>query len=1053
MLANNDAVCVMRTLLLTLKNNKETCASKDTTISKKNAITGEQRNLGCLQAESVVEMCNMMGVSKAIVNNVIFCHQENADWPLDEGKKVKEIFDEIFDATKYNKALDLLRLQQDRLKKDLPALKVKFSAAKNFKTEADGKKQRIYDETEKREQCLEELKIIRDRFKPLEDELSELSKKQKNMALMDTQYHTKKTERDMEVKNLKVLQSSIKELFTGDKSELQSKLNLFRVSVDEKKSNLENQEDMKKKYIHEEKQLQSQISESQMKLGKLERDEETQRKHNDSLKTYLNNLVDVLALDVSAKSQYTQEEGEGLIRKSQDVIQNHLSDITILERTFVEEENTKQRQIDSLRETKASIESEVKSLNQQIGYNKRELTNVISQINEVNQSQSTLQLLQTKLNRVNSEIEQLSKNLDPEKLKTEIESWKTQRNDLEDETAALDNDIAILQAQTITLAEIKSLNNRKQLKLTDIERMKEKHNETFLSLFNAIPEDNYKSSLDQALSSTRYKINRIQDDINTKEKQLYTLVADEKNLDKSWKEKKSNLTELLDRMEVVLGSKDFEDELERVTKELKREQEHVSMMTSTEYMFHRYIDKLQATDPRCPLCKRFFEPDYSVPALVSELKSKIEKIPAETTAGKSKVEHLCKLQSSLQELRPVYESITKLQEIEIPSLRNKLSEVGEAVRQTRGELKDLKNELQTPKEKEQLALSIQGDITLLDQHIKDFKSLQRDLERQETNVSGIKVTEGDLENKLRIQKERNVELNMLRSKIENGQNQLSNHNEKLQSLQRQKNEIHSKQLTVQGGAGMLKSLEDRKSELEGVDSLFQTELEELNQKIAPIETQLHMAINELETLKKEHGKTLSKERSKIQDYTRQLEDVKRMKQEVENFARRGTSTQLADVRATLHKLNQNKEDILAKRNECETVIAELNRFIANQNMEEMDLKKNLDLIDKKQHVAILNEEVESLHKDMNLLDRNTIRDEIERVYKEQQRLMKEKARIDGKLEEIHQTIKITENELKKEYLRNADENYLRYAYEVIERFHSFFFRLFYLCYNKVSHVK
>lgn len=42
-----------------------------------------------------------MGVSKPIIEHVIFCHQETSNWPLTEGTKVKARFDEIFAATRY----------------------------------------------------------------------------------------------------------------------------------------------------------------------------------------------------------------------------------------------------------------------------------------------------------------------------------------------------------------------------------------------------------------------------------------------------------------------------------------------------------------------------------------------------------------------------------------------------------------------------------------------------------------------------------------------------------------------------------------------------------------------------------------------------------------------------------------------------------------------------------------------------------------------------------------------------------------------------------------
>lgn len=51
-------------------------------------------------------VCEAIGVSKAVLNNVIFCHQEDANWPLDESKKLKEKFDAIFGTTEYDNAID-----------------------------------------------------------------------------------------------------------------------------------------------------------------------------------------------------------------------------------------------------------------------------------------------------------------------------------------------------------------------------------------------------------------------------------------------------------------------------------------------------------------------------------------------------------------------------------------------------------------------------------------------------------------------------------------------------------------------------------------------------------------------------------------------------------------------------------------------------------------------------------------------------------------------------------------------------------------------------------
>jgi DNA repair protein RAD50 len=47
-----------------------------------------------------VEIPHLLGVSKAVLENVIFCHQEDSYWPLSEASTLKKKFDDIFEATR-----------------------------------------------------------------------------------------------------------------------------------------------------------------------------------------------------------------------------------------------------------------------------------------------------------------------------------------------------------------------------------------------------------------------------------------------------------------------------------------------------------------------------------------------------------------------------------------------------------------------------------------------------------------------------------------------------------------------------------------------------------------------------------------------------------------------------------------------------------------------------------------------------------------------------------------------------------------------------------------
>ena len=61
---------------------------------------------------------NLLGVSKAILENVIFCHQEDSNWPFKENSVLKVIFDELFETTKFTKVNDKTKdMIKDRKKK------------------------------------------------------------------------------------------------------------------------------------------------------------------------------------------------------------------------------------------------------------------------------------------------------------------------------------------------------------------------------------------------------------------------------------------------------------------------------------------------------------------------------------------------------------------------------------------------------------------------------------------------------------------------------------------------------------------------------------------------------------------------------------------------------------------------------------------------------------------------------------------------------------------------------------------------------------------------
>ena len=109
---------ISRKLQLTVKKNTRQQKTLECTLMVNK--DGERSALSSRVAELDQIMPQNLGVSKAILDSVIFCHQDESLWPMSEPLALKKKFDEIFEALKYTKAIDniksLRKAQNEALK-------------------------------------------------------------------------------------------------------------------------------------------------------------------------------------------------------------------------------------------------------------------------------------------------------------------------------------------------------------------------------------------------------------------------------------------------------------------------------------------------------------------------------------------------------------------------------------------------------------------------------------------------------------------------------------------------------------------------------------------------------------------------------------------------------------------------------------------------------------------------------------------------------------------------------------------------------------------------
>merc|ERR1711962_126293 len=175
------------------------------TITRIDSRTGEKTQLSSKCADFEMEMTQVLGVSKAILNNVIFCHQEDSNWPLDEGKRVKEKFDAIFSATKYIKCLESISKLRKEKKAEVKHKEELISSLRTWKDEAKRKKDEL-GVKEKQYQTLDnQIKNLREEVKPTKEQYFEIVQKLEHFREDDVKLSNEKN-------NLRNLNERIAEL-------------------------------------------------------------------------------------------------------------------------------------------------------------------------------------------------------------------------------------------------------------------------------------------------------------------------------------------------------------------------------------------------------------------------------------------------------------------------------------------------------------------------------------------------------------------------------------------------------------------------------------------------------------------------------------------------------------------------------------------------------------------------------------------------------------------------------------------------------------------------
>ncbi|PHH72934.1 hypothetical protein CDD82_5729 [Ophiocordyceps australis] len=138
---NNRQHVATRSLQLTVKKTSRTQKTLDCSLAVVN--NGERTTTSTRQAQLDEMIPERLGVSPAILDAVIFCHQDESLWPLSEPAALKKRFDEIFEAHKYTKVIDNLKVIRKKQMEELARLQTEEAHNKVNKDRGERSERRM----------------------------------------------------------------------------------------------------------------------------------------------------------------------------------------------------------------------------------------------------------------------------------------------------------------------------------------------------------------------------------------------------------------------------------------------------------------------------------------------------------------------------------------------------------------------------------------------------------------------------------------------------------------------------------------------------------------------------------------------------------------------------------------------------------------------------------------------------------------------------------------------------------------------------------------------
>ncbi|CAG8478399.1 9193_t:CDS:10 [Ambispora gerdemannii] len=981
-----DEVIISRSLQGKLSAQKCSVSTIESFLQITSAKTGNTSSITGKCADMDAELPIQLGVSKSIIDHVVFCHQEETFWPFAEPSVVKKSFDDIFAVTRYTKALSNIKdlrknraieliLENERLGRCLD----NKNRAETIEIQIEAAQREAIDHTEKIDDFDNEAGNLAGQI----DGLMETIKK---ITMLESRLNEKKSEKSFLETSRNSLAANFTELHESD-TDLQRLHDEYMNRVDANDSN-------KREILVSKDQASNEL---------------------ECLRTALNNI---LTRQGNLQAQYDayfkrMQERERLIK---NICQKHnierFSDTTTFSNKDIETftgilTNLTNQQNNLLTSMKESCRQKVQKVELDMRSMKASQSDVMTIERQIKELEESLE--KTKNAYANDDdvkLSQLASDLRQDQLKA----------------SDLDAEISNLTLEGSTRAKLELKKNEKSNKESALQSKVQTHQADFEKYINRdFRLDSIETDMDVILRDKQAEAQKAYQHYQNITSNLSSIEVQLRNAEKKTDQKRRQYETQISEINKVCNGANLPDLLAEYENELDELRDSLAETKSASSIFKNFLAQAKKSHS-CPVCKR----GYTVEDEYEQYLRKLEhlstaKAPAKISEFENEIKDLEFKIQKMRKLKSNWDDLNRLKTVDIPELESEIQELQNNKNIKASKSEDASNEasaLENEKQRIQELYIISGEITRLAKEIKSLNNDIQDLELQLSYTGSIKTLEeltserDDLRDKIN---KINRDIQQLSTRKDIKQREIRNREDRLHQSRRELLEV---QHQLQQRIALEKSKEEIMAEIRQQEHL----IAEADAQISATRPSITLAKNKLE---EKHQLNFERESSMLRDLQElknSLSQFNDLNQEIEQYTKQGNADLLSQSNAEIQRL---ESEISTKTKELEKLQQQLQRFDKlaseventkrniNDNIRYRQIQKNIDEIA---------HEIDHLQGEIGQQTDARYSQQLSELQKKHEKFTMQRATLIGELSQIQEQIRKQELELKQNY-KNAKEEY------------------------------